>query len=72
VIYSRPGWVDELSAHERTLLDRGLNFERVRVTNISHTFVYTSLCLYRLDPCFTVLYRVWREAEMPVEVSGVL
>lgn len=72
VIYSRPGWLDELPAHEKTLRDRGLNFERVRVTNVSHTFVYTSLCLYRLDPCFTVLYRVWREADLPGEGSSVL
>ena len=70
VLYSRPGWTEELPAHEKTLRERGLNFERVRVTNISHTFVYTSLCLYRLDPCFTVLYRVWRENPQPSETPS--
>jgi hypothetical protein len=68
VIYSRPGWLDELPDHEKTLQDRGLKFERVRVTEISHTFVYTSLCLYRLDPCFTVLYRIWHEP-VPLQPS---
>ncbi len=68
VIYSRPGWLDELPDHEKTLQARGLEFERVRVTDISHTFVYTSLCLYRLDPCFTVLYRIWREP-VPLQPS---
>lgn len=70
VIYSRPGWTSELAAHEETLKARGLRFERVRVTNISHTFVYTSLCLYRLDPYFTVLYRVWRETDQPSETPS--
>ena len=70
VIYSRPGWLDELPHHERTLEDRGLKFERVRVTDISHTFVYTSLCLYRLDPSFTVLYRVWRAPDQPSDTPS--
>jgi len=59
VIYSRPGWESELVKHEQTLRERNLEFERVKTTLSSCTFVYTALSLYRLDPYVTVLYRVW-------------
>jgi hypothetical protein len=58
VIYSRPGWESELIKHEQTLRDRNFDFERVQTTLTSHTFVYTSLGLYRLDPYVNVIYRV--------------
>lgn len=61
VIYSRPGWSPELAGHEATLKARGLRYERVQLTESSCTFVYTSLCLNRLDPYFTAVYRVWRD-----------
>lgn len=62
VIYNHQGLRIELEAHEDALRRRGLRVERVRTTDISHAFVYTSLRRHKLAPYCTVVYRIGRDA----------